>query len=122
MWTTQKHTSEQRKDLRVLGWERESSTQYIAPYRWKRLSDEYINVAKKLIDTDTRHFLASHDLYVRKHINDTRLSKWNIFSYTFPQYYNDNTIISVFYGTSKSASGAIVNTFLRLLSLRTFGF
>ena len=100
----------------------QSSTQYIASYRWKRLSDEYINMAKKLIDTDTRHLLASHDPYVRKYINGTRLSRWNIFSYTFPQYYNDNTIVSIFYGTSKSASGSIVNTFLRFLSLRTFGF
>ena len=103
------------------GWY-QSSTQYIAPYRWKRLSNEYINISKKLIDTDTRHLLASHDPYVRKYINGTRLSRWNIFSYTFPQYYNDNTIVSIFYGTSKSASGSIVNTFLRFLSLRTFGF
>jgi len=99
-----------------------SSSQYIAPYRWKKLSDEYIKLAKKLINTDKMHILASHDPYVRKHINNTRFTAWSIFHYTFPKYYEDNTIVGIFYGNHNTAKSAIVNLLLRIFSLRTFGF
>lgn len=99
-----------------------SSTQYITYYRWKKVSDEYIKLSKKLSITSTRHMLASHDPYVRinhKHINNSR---WNIFYYTYPSYYKDETAVSVFYGTQNSESISIVNMILRVLSLRTYGF